>query len=119
MSLRDKLIFFGIIVALFGITMFVYIFPAEKKLKSDDPVFVTLKSPQAACTTLKNFINLKKFSEEKDYGSAEKYFETGKCERLNAGTEVRLISNDQHPDILVVKPVDRSIHLYISSAISG
>ena len=117
MTLREKLIFFGIIVALFGITLFVYIFPAEKKLKSDDPVFLTLKSPEAACSTLDNFYNLKKFSEDKDYASAEDYFKTNKCERLEAGTELRLINND-HPDVIIVKPVDRPIHLYISSAVS-
>lgn len=117
MSLRDKILFFGIIVALFGITMFVYIFPAEKKLKSDDPVFIKLNSPQVACSTLKNYINMLSFSENKDYDSAKKYFETKKCERLEAGTELRLINKDI-PDIITVKPVDRPIHLYISSKIA-
>ena len=64
-----------------------------------------------------NFYNLKKFSEDKDYASAEDYFKTNKCERLEAGTELRLINND-HPDVIIVKPVDRPIHLYISSVVS-
>ena len=76
MSLRDKLIFFGIIVALFGITLFVYIFPAEKILKSDDPVFITLKTPRVACSTLENYKNMLGFSEKKDYESAKNYFDT-------------------------------------------
>lgn len=118
MSLREKVIFFGIIVALFGITLFVYIFPAEKKLKSDDPVFIILKSPHVACSTLDNYKNMLSFSDNQDYDSANKYFDTKKCERLEAGTEVRVINMD-YPDIIIVKPVDRPIHLYISSAISN
>ncbi len=117
MSLRDKLIFFGIIVALFGITLFVYIFPAEKKLKSEGPVILKLDSPQVACSTLENYINMLRFSENNDYDSAKKYFDTKKCERLEAGTEVKVINMD-FPDIFKVKPLDRSIHLYISSEIA-
>ena len=59
-----------------------------------------------------------RFSENKDYVSAEKYFETKKCERLESGTVVKVIDTTQ-PDTLVVKPQDRVIHLYVSSAISG
>ncbi len=116
MSLRDKFIFFGIIAALFVITLFVYIFPAEKKLKSDDPVFIKLKSPHVACSTLDNYKNMLSFSENQNFDSANKYFDTKKCERLETGTEVRLINTD-YPDVIIVKPVDRPIHLYISSKI--
>jgi len=57
MSLRDKILFFGIIIALFIFVLFGFIFPAEDKLKSDNP-FIKLKSPEVACSTLENFINM-------------------------------------------------------------
>ena len=77
MSLRDKILFFGIIIALFVFVLFGYIFPAEEKLKTENP-FIKLKSTGVACSTLENFINMASFLENKDYVSAEKYFDTKK-----------------------------------------
>jgi len=110
MSLRDKILFFGIIIALFIFVLFGYIFPAEDKLKSKNP-FIKLKSPEVACSTLENFINMVSFLENKDYVSAEKYLDTKKCERVK-------IIGPAGPDSFVVRPEGRSIHLFISSSIS-
>ena len=117
MSLRDKILFFGIIIALFSIVLFGFIFPAEEILKSDDPSFIELKSSEVACSTLENFINMKSFLENKDNVSADKYFDTKKCERLEPGTVIKII-DPAGPDSLVVRPEERSIHLYVSSSIS-
>jgi len=117
MSLRDKIIFFGIIIALFSIVLFGFIFPAEEILKSDDPSFIELKSPEIACSTLDNFINMKSFLENKDKVSVDDYLDNKKCEPLETGTVVKII-NPAGPDSLVVKPEGRPIHLYISSSIS-
>ena len=116
MSLRDKILFFGIIVALFCTVLFGFIFPAEEKLKTENP-YIKLKYPGVACSTLDNFNNMVSFSENKDYASAQKYLDTKKCERLEAGTEVKVIKTD-YPGTIVVKPKDRSIHLYIPSHIT-
>ena len=118
MSLREKLIFFGIIIAIFCIVLFGFIFPAEEILKSEKSSFLKLKSPTVACSTLENFNNMVRFSENKDYVSAEKYLDTKKCERLESGVELEVVDADQ-PGTLVVKPKDRSIHLFISSATTG
>lgn len=115
MSLRDKILFFGIIIALFLVVLFGFIFPAEEKLKSDNP-FVKLKSPGVACSTLENFINMASFLENKDNVSAEKYLDTKKCERLEPGTVVKVI-DPAGPDSFIVRPEGRSIHLFISSSI--
>ncbi len=115
MSLRDKILFFGIIIALFIFVLFGYIFPAEDKLKSENP-FIKLKSPGVACSTFENFINMASFLENKDYVSAEKYLDTKKCEHLEPGTGVKIIG-PAGPDSFVVRPEGRSIHLFISSSI--
>ncbi len=115
MSLRDKILFFGIIIALFIFVLFGYIFPAEKKLKTENP-FIKLKSTGVACSTLEKFINMVSFLENKDYVSAEKYFDTKKCERLEPGTGVKIIG-PAGPDSIIVRPEGRSIHLFISSSI--
>lgn len=115
MSLRDKILFFGVIIALFVFVLFGYILPAEDKLKSDNP-YIKLKSPGVACSTLENFINMVSFLENKDYVSAEKYLDNKKCEHLEPGTGVKIIG-PAGPDFFVVRPEGRSIHLFISSSI--
>ena len=117
MSLRDKIIFFGIIIALFSVVMFVYIFPAENILKNDEKKrqLVNLNSPGVACSTLDNFVNMRNFLENNDNISAKKYLDTKKCERLEQGTAVKII-DPAGPDTLIVQPKGRPIHLYISSS---
>ena len=118
MSLRDKIIFFGIIIVLFSIVMFGFIFPAEEILKTDKEKnqLVKLKSQGVACTTLDNFVNMRNSIENQDNISTEKYLDTKKCERLEQGTAVKII-DPAGPDSLVVQPEGRTIHLYISSSI--
>ncbi len=115
MSLRDKILFFGVIIALFVFVLFGYILPAEDKLKSDNP-YIKLTSPGVACSTFENFINMVSFLENKDYVSADKYLDNKKCERLEPGTGVKIIG-PAGPDSIIVRPEGRSIHLFISSSI--
>jgi len=57
------------------------------------------------------------FSGKKNYKSAQKYLDNKLCERLEAGTKLKVINPAEHGS-LIVKPEGRSIHLFISSSIS-
>jgi len=115
MSLRNKIIFFGTIILVFGFALLVLIYPNAIQQKGDEKL-LELNSPMIACASIDNYKDMLKFSELREYESAQKYIDKNLCERLETGTKVLFIKSAES-GIEIVRPAGRTIHLYIASEI--
>ena len=114
MSLRNKVIFFGTIVAVFALALIFLVIPSVTN--PDKAEYIKLDAPVIACSTIENFGNMLAFSAGKDYKSAEEYLDKNYCEKLPKGIEVKFINYSAY-DSAVIRPKERKIHLFVPSNI--